>query len=227
MRSAEQGLRVMLAGAALALLAACDSVPLGGPAPQQASASSKATSTPQPQSAPQSSSTAQLSDDARRRYDEAARALRAGRLDEAREGFQAVLRADPDLAGAHANLGIVERQAGHADKAVPELERAAKLSPRNSAYLNELGIACRQAGRFEDARKAYEAAIAADPAFLRAYLNLGILLDLYLQDSARALELYERYLALAPEGDPVVAKWVADLKNRQRKPAVAAKGERS
>ena len=50
--------------------------------------------------------------------------------------------------------------------------------------------------------------------------NLGVLDDLYLGDSAHALELYTRYLALTPAGDPVVAKWVADVKNR--KPAGAA-----
>jgi hypothetical protein len=51
-------------------------------------------------------------------------------------------------------------------------------------------------------------------------LNLGVLDDLYLGDSAHALELYTRYLALTPAGDPVVAKWVADVKNRS-KPAGA------
>ncbi len=52
-------------------------------------------------------------------------------------------------------------------------------------------------------------------------LNLGVLDDLYLGDGAHALELYTRYLALTPAGDPVVAKWVADVRNRT-KPAAGA-----
>ena len=50
-------------------------------------------------------------------------------------------------------------------------------------------------------------------------LNLGVLDDLYLGDSAHALELYTRYLGLTPAGDPAVAKWVADVKNRLPKSA--------
>jgi hypothetical protein len=46
-------------------------------------------------------------------------------------------------------------------------------------------------------------------------LNLGILYDLYLGDTQRALEQYARYLSLFPNGDPTVSKWVADLKNRK------------
>ena len=56
------------------------------------------------------------------------------------------------------------------------------------------------------------------PNYAAAVLNLGVLDDLYLGDSARALELYTRYLALTPAGDPVVTKWVADVKNRKPRP---------
>ena len=55
-------------------------------------------------------------------------------------------------------------------------------------------------------------------------LNLGILHDLYLGDGARALALYDRYLALSPGGDATVSKWVADL--RRRKPAPVALNEK-
>ena len=53
-------------------------------------------------------------------------------------------------------------------------------------------------------------------------LNLGVLDDLYLGDGAHALALYTRYLALTPAGDPVVTKWVADVRNRQPKAATPA-----
>ena len=68
-----------------------------------------------------------------------------------------------------------------------ELEQAAKLSPRQPIYLNQLGIAYRQQGQFAKARDAYERAIALDPGYAAALLNLGILYDLYLGDTrARA-----------------------------------------
>jgi len=83
-----------------------------------------------------------------------------------------------------------------------------------AALQNQLGIAYRKAGRFADARAAYERAIAADPALADAECNLGILLDLYLDDPAAALPRYERAQALAAEADPRMAAWVAELRTR-------------
>jgi len=151
-------------------------------------------------------------------FDDARRALAAGRSDEAERGFRAVAQSHPELAGPHANLGLIYRHAGKLPEAVAELERAVQASPQRPVYLNQLGIAYRQQGQFAKARDAYEKAIALDPAYAAALLNLGILNDLYLGDSQRALELYGRYLTLSPNGDAAVTKWVADLKNR--KPAV-------
>jgi outer membrane protein assembly factor BamD (BamD/ComL family) len=86
--------------------------------------------------------------------------------------------------------------------------------PFGAALNNQLGIAYRKAGRFADARVAYERAIAADPALADAECNLGILLDLYLDDPAAALPHYERHQALAAEADPKVAAWVVELRAR-------------
>ncbi len=96
-----------------------------------------------------------------------------------------------------------------------------------SAALNSQGIALRRAGRFDDARRAYEQAIAADPAAAAPVLNLAILADLYLGDRPRALELYERYQALVSPADVTVAKWLADLKNRKASPAMLSRKDPS
>ncbi len=42
-----------------------------------------------------------------------------------------------------------------------------------------------------------------------------MLSDLYLGQPGIALEQFESYLALTPGSDPVVAKWVAELKTRK------------
>lgn len=152
---------------------------------------------------------------AQRGFDDARRALAAGRTDEAERGFRALAQANPELAGPHANLGIIYRQAGKLPEAAAALEKAVKASPQRPIYLNQLGITYRQQGQFAKAREAYEKAIALDPAYAAPLLNLGILHDLYLGDGPRALELYSRYLALSPSGDVAVSKWVADLKNRK------------
>lgn len=162
---------------------------------------------------------------AQRTFDDARRALRAGRTDEAERGFRALAKSNPELGGPRANLGLIYRQAGKYPEAVAEFEQAVRASPRQPIYLNQLGIAYRQEGQFAKARDAYERAIALDPNYAASVLNLGILHDLYLWDGKRALELYDRYLALSPGGDATVAKWVADLKNRKQ-PATAARKEK-
>ena len=162
-----------------------------------------------------------------RAFDDASRALRAGQTAEAERGFRALAQSNPDLAGPHANLGLIQRQAGKLPESATELERAVKLSPRQPVYLNQLGITYRQQGQFDKARDAYERAIAIDAAYASAILNLGILYDLYLGDAKRAMEQYERYLALTPSGDATVTKWVAELKNRKPAPAAAPRKEKA
>jgi tetratricopeptide (TPR) repeat protein len=161
-----------------------------------------------------------------RAFDDASRALRSGRIDEAERAYKALAQANPELGGPHANLGVIYRQSGKVTEAVGELEQAAKLSPRQPIYLNQLGIAYRQQGQFAKARDAYQRALSLDPGYAAAALNLGILYDLYLADTQRALELYGRYLALMPNGDPTVTKWVADLKNRKPGPITVSRQEK-
>ena len=64
-----------------------------------------------------------------------------------------------------------------------------------------------------------------DPNYAIAYLNLGVLCDLYLQQPARALEAYERYLALAGAPDEKVSGWVTEIKKRLGSEPRAARAE--
>ncbi len=147
-------------------------------------------------------------------FDDARRALAAGQAQQAERGFRALTESNPELGGPYANLGLIHRQGGKLPEAVPALERAVEASPQQPAYLNQLGVAYRQQGQFHKAREAYEKAIALAPDYAAPQLNLAILYDLYLGDGKRALEEYERYLALVPAGDATVTKWVVDLRNR-------------
>ena len=162
-----------------------------------------------------------------RAFDDAVRAQRAGRSADAERGYRALVQSNPELGGPHANLGVMLRQANKLTESATELEQAVKLSPAQPLYLNQLGITYRHLGQFDKARDAYERAIGANADYAAATLNLGILNDLYLGDAKRAAELYERYLALSPAGDPVVTKWVAELKNRKTAQVAATRKEKS
>jgi len=156
-------------------------------------------------------------------FDAARAHLRAGRTAEAERGFRDVIAKHPELGGAHANLGLILRNAGKHDESIAALEEAVKASPKQPVFHNQLGVSYRHKGEFQKARNAYEQAIELDANYADAHLNLGVLLDLYVGDAALALVHYERYLALSPAGDPAVGKWVADLKNR--KPASVAQAD--
>jgi tetratricopeptide (TPR) repeat protein len=237
MRSAERHPLVavrpaLLALAAATLLAGCGSVGMrlrdalpGASAPADAASTAtagapQAAANAHAAAAPKAASTGPIAPATQRAYDDALALMRAGHATDAERGFRALTQSDPDLAGPHANLGLLARQGGRLPEAVKELEKATTLAPGLAVAWNQLGLAYRQSGEFTKARDAYDHALAIDPNYATAVLNLGVLDDLYLGDSARALELYTRYLALTPAGDPVVAKWVADVKNR--KPGGAA-----
>jgi tetratricopeptide (TPR) repeat protein len=168
-----------------------------------------------------------LSPNVQRAFDDAVRAQRAGKAADAERGYRALVQSNPELGGPHANLGVMLRQANKLAESATELEQAVKLSPAQPLYLNQLGITYRHLGQFDKARDAYERAIGANADYAAATLNLGILNDLYLGDAKRAAELYERYLALSPAGDPVVTKWVAELKNRKTAQVAATRKEKS
>ena len=95
---------------------------------------------------------------------------------------------------------------------------------RNDAALplNQKGIELRQAGKFTEARDAYEQALTVIPTAAAPVLNLAILHDLYLGETARAIELYERYLTLQASGDAAVQKWVVEIKSRKPAPGATS-----
>jgi tetratricopeptide (TPR) repeat protein len=166
-----------------------------------------------------------LSPAVQRAFEAARQALIAGWLDDAERGFLALTKSNPELGGPHANLGLIYRRKQKLDESVAALERAVAASPKQAVYFNQLGIAYRMVGQFVKAREAYEKAIALDPNYALAHLNLGILYDVYLWDGRRALELYDRYLSLSPNGDEKVRKWATDLRNRNQPRSLAARKE--
>lgn len=214
MRSVER----VMAPALLAMLGACASAPEVAKKPveavQQVVTTAVAAVTP---------AEAPVNAQAQAAFDAARGHLRAGRMAEAERGFRDVIAKHPELGGAHANLGLMLRNAGKHDESIAALERAVKASPKQPLFHNQLGVSYRHKGKFDKAREAYEQAIELDSNYADAHLNLGVLLDLYIGDNTLALLHYERYLALSPAGDAAVGKWVADLRNR--KPSSVAQAD--
>ncbi len=149
-----------------------------------------------------------------------ARALQLMRTDptQASLEFQLMTQSYPELSGPYANLGILHRNANQLAESETALAKATELAPWDAQTWNEYGLTLRQAGKFAEARAAYERALEANPSYAPAHRNLGVLLDLYLDDPVRAQAELETYKQLTGEDKPVTS-WLAELRARNKAPA--------
>lgn len=140
--------------------------------------------------------------------------MSAGDASQAEQALSTMAQAYPSYAGPLLNLGILYAKTGRLAQAEKAIREAIGRNANNAIAFNQLGIVYRRLGRFKEADEAYQRAVQIDPNYALAYLNLGVLCDLYLQQPERALQAYERYLAVASAPDAKVSGWVNELKKR-------------
>jgi tetratricopeptide (TPR) repeat protein len=167
----------------------------------------------EPLDRPAAGTTARAPDRAESEFARALGLLRAGDPNQAAIEFQLLAQAYPDLVGPHFNLAMAHRKAGRYDEAATAMTAAVERAPNNPQVLTQLGLTQREAGKFTEARAAYERAIAADANYAAAHRNLGVVLDLYLNDPNTALTAFETYKSLSGEDKPV-SGWIAELRQR-------------
>ncbi|MBD3868285.1 MAG: tetratricopeptide repeat protein [Acidobacteria bacterium] len=149
-------------------------------------------------------------------YDEALRYLEQERYEPGITLLLELTEQAPEATAAHIALGIAYANIDDLDRAEASLQKALELNPRHPAAYNELGLVQRRKGRYADSRASYEAALSQFADYHFAHRNLAILCDLYIGDTACALEHYEAYSRMVPE-DGETVKWIADLLNRMNR----------
>ncbi len=122
----------------------------------------------------------------------------AGRLDEARRIYEAVLDADPAHFQALHLLGVGSIQSGDLARGAELIERALEIQPDDAAALGNLATALNGLGRHEQALGCCDRAIALQPLDAAAHGNRGAALHA-LGRPAEALHSYDQAAALRPD----------------------------
>jgi tetratricopeptide (TPR) repeat protein len=149
-------------------------------------------------------------------YEQALGLARNGDTEAAIQSLEAFVSEHTAYPGAYLTLSQLQLAAEQTDAAVATLQQAILLHPDYAPAHNQLGVIYRDQGEFERANAAYESALRVSPEYALAYFNLGVLNDLYRQQPELALDYYQQYRLLLPEGveDAEVDRWIADLQRR-------------
>jgi len=146
-------------------------------------------------------------------FDQASAMIKEAKYDKAIELLEKVIAQSPGVTAPHINLAVAYSRVSKPEQAEQHLQKALELIPGHPVASNEYGLLLRKAGRFAESRQIYEKSLAAFPEYYPIHKNLGILCDLYLKDSACAVEHYEIYGKAMPK-DEQVKLWLADLRAR-------------
>lgn len=136
---------------------------------------------------------------------------RAGRVEEAIAAHRRLLEREPELPDSWYNLGWLHRQARQYEEALTSYGQALERSVRDpeEVHLNRAVIMSDHLGRPGDAQAELEAALALNPGYLPALLNLGNLHeDRGHREAAEAA--YRRALDVAP-GDALALSRLAGV----------------
>jgi arylsulfatase A-like enzyme/Tfp pilus assembly protein PilF len=97
-----------------------------------------------------------------------------GKVEEAVQQFQRVMRSDPNNAPAFQNLGILDLRRDDLQSAQQSLSRALELNPRLPLALNAMGVVAARQGDDVRAVEFWQRAVDVDPRQYDALFNIGL-----------------------------------------------------
>jgi len=98
--------------------------------------------------------------------------IQMGKLQEAAKTIQQAIRSDPNQPSAHYNLGTVLQAMNLHEEALHSYEASLALKP-DARTQNNIGATLKSLERVGEAEVAYRTAIALDPNYAEAYVNLA------------------------------------------------------
>jgi tetratricopeptide (TPR) repeat protein len=137
----------------------------------------------------------------------------AGKIEEATTAYRHALAADPGLAAAHNNLGMLAYNAGDAGAARASFEAALALDPDQSEARYNLARILHDLGEVELAASELRRVVQTSPEFADAHYNLATALE-HLGSQCQAVEHLRRYLDLTPDGRDEFTPWLDEARAR-------------
>ena len=123
---------------------------------------------------------------------------RQGRLDQARDQYLAVLRAQPKHADALHFLGVLTFRQGDEERAIELIARSIEISPSNDNAFKNLGNIHLEQDRFDLAEQCYRQAAALNPRDSTNFSNLCVALR-YQGRTREAIEAGQKAVELSPD----------------------------
>lgn len=121
-----------------------------------------------------------------------------GKLEEALESYQQVLKDDPNQPEVLHLVGIIQAQLGNFSNSLQYLNYAIELQPEAATFYNSKGNVLLRTDQLVEATKAYHIAISLKPNYAVAYNNLGN--SFYRQHKLNnAKKAYQKAIALEPD----------------------------
>lgn len=127
---------------------------------------------------------------------------RLNKNDDALAAYEKALSLKPGDAALYTNCGVLLGKMGKAAESQEMFKRAASIHPANAAQnFYNLGATLVNQGKCEQAVAAFREAIAADPNYAEAYLQLWHCLSGNTKDVPEAMKALEHYLNIRQKPD--------------------------
>jgi tetratricopeptide (TPR) repeat protein len=130
-------------------------------------------------------------------FRQASEAMRNGNLEQAGEGFAAVIKQNPSFAEAHFNLGLVREELGKHQEAIASFQKALSLKPRLRGANLFLGVAEYRLNQLDKAIEAVRKEAIAYPKDPGALMWLGVI-ELAKDHPEEAAEALDKAAKIAP-----------------------------
>jgi len=145
---------------------------------------------------------------------EAKKAKRNKNFKTAVQKLQVITKKDTSISGPWVMLGDIKFEKKQYKEAKEDYQKALLINPENvNAYI-ALAKAQRVLGEFNLAQNTLADALQLWQDFPEAHLNLGILYDVYLNQTENAQQHMEAYLFLTQYKNPQVKKWLQEVQSR-------------